>query len=66
MTEIIVGLIGVVLVCLFSFICTAILLAMIFWCFGILFSLKIALGIWLVLFLLYLFIRVSIQEILND
>lgn len=66
MKEIIVGLIGVVLVCLFSFICTAILLAMIFWCFGISFSLKIALGIWLVLFLLYLFIRVSIQEILND
>ena len=65
MTELIIGLIGATLLYVLTFIYTCVILSLIFWCFGISFSLKIALGIWLVLFLLYLFIKVLIITTLD-
>ncbi len=65
MKELIIELIGATLLCGLTFIFTSFILSLIFWCFGISFSLKIALGIWLVLFLLYLFIKVLIITTLD-
>lgn len=65
MTELIIGLIGATLLYVLTFIYTCVILSLIFWCFGISFSLKIALGIWLVLLLLHSFVKVSVKASLD-
>ena len=65
MKEIIIGFICATLIYVLTFIYTCVILSLIFWCFGISFSLKIALGIWLVLLLLHSFIKVSVKASLD-
>lgn len=57
MKEIIVGLIGVFIVWAISFLLLAGLLFILFWCFGLVFSLRLAFGIWMIIAALIAFVK---------
>lgn len=57
MKEIILALIGVFIVWAISFALLAGLLFILFWCFGLVFSLRLAFGIWLIIAALIAFVK---------
>lgn len=57
MKEIILALIGIFIVWGISFVLLAGLLFVLFWCFGLVFSLRLAFGIWLIIAALIAFVK---------
>ena len=57
MKEIIIGLICAILIYVLTFIYTCVILSLIFWCFGISFSLRLAFGIWIIIAALIAFVK---------
>lgn len=57
MKEIILALIGIFIVWGISFVLLAGLLFVLFWCFGLVFSLRLAFGIWMIIAALIAFVK---------
>ena len=57
MKEIIIGLICATLIYVLTFIYTCVILSLIFWCFGLVFSLRLAFGIWIIIAALIAFVK---------
>lgn len=57
MKEIILALIGIFIVWGISFVLLAGLLFVLFWCFGLVFSLRLVLGIWIIIAALIAFVK---------